>query len=149
MIAELAACNAAYAVIKAALANGKELSAIGGKVFDYFDNKAKIQEKATQKGGGSDLEEFMALEQLRQQEEHLRDSMVYAGRPGMWDDWVKFQTLAARRRREQKEAAARAILLRKRKREQLIEYIVVAIASIILAVLLIYGIVIYMTYIRK
>jgi len=108
MLAELAAANAAFAVIKGALANGKELSALGGRVFDYFDNKAKIQEKATNKGGGSDMEEFMALEQLKAQEEHLRESMVYAGRAGMWDDWVKFQAAAARRRREQKEAAARA-----------------------------------------
>jgi len=149
MLAELAAANAAFAVIKGALANGKELSALGGRVFDYFDNKAKIQEKATSKGGGSDMEEFMALEQLRQQEEHLRESMVYAGRAGMWDDWVKFQAQAARRRREQKEAAARAIIVRKAKMEQLIEYIAVGIATAILAALMIYGIFIYMVHIKK
>jgi len=149
MLAELAAANAAFAVIKGALANGKELSALGGRVFDYFDNKAKIQEKATSKGGGSDMEEFMALEQLRQQEEHLRESMVYAGRAGMWDDWVKFQAQAARRRREQKEAAARAVIVRKAKMEQLIEYIAVGIATVILAALMIYGIFIYMAYIKK
>jgi hypothetical protein len=117
MLAELAAANAAFNVIKAALANGKELSALGGRVFDYFDNKAKIQEKATSKAAGgaerSDMEEFMALEKLKQQEEHLRESMVYAGRPGMWEDWVKFQAQAARRRRENKEAVARAAVLRK------------------------------------
>jgi len=149
MIAELAAANAAYAVIKAALANGKELSALGSKVFDYFDNKAKIQEKATSKGGGSDMEEFMALEQLKQQEEHLRESMVYAGRAGMWDDWVKFQAQAARRRREQKEAAARAVIVRKAKIERLIEYFAVGVATMILAALMIYGIFIYMAYIKK
>ena len=149
MLAELAAANAAFAVIKGALANGKELSALGGRVFDYFDNKAKIQEKATQKGGGSDMQEFMALEQLRQQEEHLRESMVYAGRAGMWDDWVKFQAQAARRRREQKEAAARAVIVRKARMEQLIEYIAVGIATAILAALMIYGIFIYMVHIKK
>jgi hypothetical protein len=149
MLAELAAANAAFAVIKGALANGKELSALGGRVFDYFDNKAKIQEKATSKGGGSDMEEFMALEQLKQQEEHLRESMVYAGRAGMWDDWVKFQAQAARRRREQKEAAARAVIVRKAKMEQLIEYIAVGIATVILAALMIYGIFIYMVHIKK
>jgi len=106
MLAELAAANAAFAVIKGALANGKELHQLGSRVFDYFDNKATIQEKATKKGGGTDMEEFMALEQLRQQEEELRERMVYAGRPGMWDDWVKFQAAAARKRREAKEAAA-------------------------------------------
>ena len=148
MIAELAAANAAFNVIKAALANGKELSALGSRVFDYFDNKSKIQEKATQKGGGSDLEEFMALEQLKQQEEELRERMVYAGRPGMWDDWVKFQAQAARRRREAKEAALREAQTRKARAAQLIEYIVLGMASIILAALLIYGIVLYMRYLR-
>ena len=70
MLVELAAANAAFSVIKQALANGKELSSLGSKVFDYFDNKAKIQEKATKKGGGSDMEEFMALEQLKAQAPH-------------------------------------------------------------------------------
>jgi hypothetical protein len=151
MIAELAAANAAFAVIKAALANGKELSAIGGRVFDYFDNKAKLQEKATQKGGGaerSDMEEFMALEQLKAHEEHLRESMVYAGRAGMWDDWVKFQAQAARRRRENKEAVARAIVLRKKRMEKMVEYVAVGIATVILAALMVYGMVLYIKYLR-
>jgi hypothetical protein len=148
MIAELAAANAAFNVIKAALANGKELSALGSRVFDYFDNKAKIQEQATQKGGGSDLQEFMALEQLRQQEEELRERMVYAGRPGMWDDWVRFQAQAARRRREAQEAAKRAKAQRAERAAQLTEYIAVGMASVILAGLMIYGLVIYIKYIR-
>lgn len=148
MIAELAAANAAFNVIKAALANGKELSALGGRVFDYFDNKAKIQEQATQKGGGSDLQEFMALEQLRQQEEELRERMVYAGRPGMWDDWVRFQAQAARRRREVQEAAKRAKAQRAQRAAQLTEYIAIGMASVILAGLMIYGLVIYIKYIR-
>lgn len=149
MLAEIAAANAAFAVIKGALANGKELSALGSKVFDYFDNKAKIQEAVTKKGGGSDLEEFMALEQFKQQEEELRERMVYAGRPGMWEDWIKFQAQAARRRREEKEAAIRAIKLRKEKIDKLIEYLVLGVASVILAGLIVYGIIIYMMYIRK
>ena len=148
MLAEIAAANAAFAVIKGALANGKELHQLGSRVFDYFDNKAKIQEQATKKGGGSDLEEFMALEQLKQQEEHLRESMVYAGRPGMWDDWVKFQAQAARRRREAKEAAARAAVERKRRAERMAEYIAVGAATIILAGLIVYGIVLYMRHLR-
>ena len=148
MLAEIAAANAAFSVIKAALANGKELHQLGSRVFDYFDNKAKIQEKATQKGGGSDLEEFMALERLKQQEEELRERMVYAGRPGMWDDWVKFQAQAARRRREAKEAAAREAIRRQERAARLTEYIVMGMATVILAALMIYGIVLYMRYLR-
>lgn len=148
MLAEIAAANAAFAVIKGALANGKELSALGSRVFDYFDNKAVIQEKATKKGGGSDMEEFMALEQLKQQEEELRERMVYAGRPGMWDDWVKFQAAASRRRREAKEAAAREVLRRQERAARLTEQIVLGVAAVILAVMMVYGIVLYVKYLR-
>lgn len=148
MLAEIAAANAAFAVIKGALANGKELHQLGSRVFDYFDNKAKIQEQATKKGGGSDLEEFMALEQMRQQEEELRERMVYAGRPGMWNDWVKFQAAAARRRREEAEAAKREKARRDARLEELTEYIAVGMASIILAALLVYGLIIYIKHIR-
>jgi hypothetical protein len=148
MLAEIAAANAAFAVIKGALANGKELHQLGSRVFDYFDNKAKIQESATKKGGGSDLEEFMALEQLKQQEEELRERMVYAGRPGMWIDWVKFQAAAARKRREDAEAAKRERVRRAERLAQLTEYIVIGMASVVLAALIIYGIVLYMLHLR-
>jgi len=148
MIAEVMAANAAFNVIKQALANGKELHQLGSRVFDYFDNKAKIQESATKKGGGSDLEEFMALEQLKQQEEELRERMVYAGRPGMWGDWQKFQAAAARKRREDAEAIKRENARRAERLAQLIEYIVLGMASIVLSALIIYGIILYMKYLR-
>ena len=148
MLAEIAAANAAFAVIKGALANGKELHQLGSRVFDYFDNKAKIQESVTKKGGGSDLEEFMALERLKQQEEELRERMVYAGRPGMWNDWQKFQAAAARKRREAKEEAEREAIRRQESLAQLVEYIALGIASVILAALLTYGIILYMLHLR-
>jgi hypothetical protein len=149
MLLELAAANAAFNVIKQALANGKELSDLGSKVFDYFDNKAKIQQKVNEKGNRSDIEEFFALEKLNAQEVELRERMIYAGRPGMWQDWQKFQAAAARRRREEKEAEIKAIRLRKEKMERLIEYLVLGLASIILSALIVYGVYIYMMYIRK
>lgn len=149
MLVELAAANAAFAVIKGALANGKELSDLGSRVFDYFNAKSKIQEQATQKGGGSDLEEFMALEKLRLQEIELREMMQWNGRAGMWDDWLRFQAAAARKRREEKEAAARAIVVRKAKMEVLVEYIAMGVAGVILAALLVYGLILYLMYIKR
>lgn len=130
MIAELAAANAAFAVIKKAVQNGGDLLAAGNKLFEYFDNKATIQQKSNAKGGGSDHEEFMALEQLRQQEEFLRESMIYAGRPGMWDDWLKFQADAAKRR----EQARRAEIARKKRlKEQAINAFWWAVLVVVLA----------------
>jgi hypothetical protein len=148
MLAEIAAANLAFNVIKQALANGKELHQLGSRVFDYFDNKSKIQESANKKGGGSDLEEFMALEQLRQQEEELRERMVYAGRPGMWGDWLKFQAQAARQRKEAKDAAIREAIKRRERLEQIVEYIAIGMAVIVLAGLMIGGLVIYMKHLR-
>lgn len=148
MLAEIAAANAAFAVIKGALANGKELHQLGSRVFDYFDNKAKIQEQATKKGGGSDLEEFMALENLKQQEEELRERMIYTGRPGMWNDWLKFQAQAARKRREDANAVAREKMRRQEQLEQMAEYIAIGMAVFVLAGLMVGGFIIYMKHLR-
>ena len=98
MLAELAAANAAFAVIKQTIANGKEIYDAGNAASSYFDNKNKIQRKLRQKGNRSDIEEFFALEKMKQQEEELKQIMIYAGRPGLWDDWLKFQSDAKRER---------------------------------------------------
>ena len=107
MLAELAAANAAFAVIKQAVSNGKEIAAAGSAIAEFVGAKEKLQQKAQRKGGGSDLEEFMALEKIREQEEQLKQIMIYAGRPGLWGDWQKFQAKARIARREAEEAAAR------------------------------------------
>ena len=116
MIAELMAANAAFAVIKETINNGGDLLSAGQKLFDYFDNKSAIQKKAKEGGMKSDLEEFMALEKLKQQEAELRQMMIYQGRGGLWDDWMQFQ-VEARKKREKAEAEAR--LKRQRRIEAL------------------------------
>ena len=107
MLAELAAANAAFAVIKTAVQNGKDIAAAGSAIASFVGAKEDLQRKANRKGGGSDLEEFMALEQIRQQEEQLKTIMIYAGRPGLWGDWQRFQAKARTARREQEEALAK------------------------------------------
>ena len=103
MIVELMACNAAFAVIKETISNGGEIMNAGQAVFDYFDNKSALAKRANEKGGSnrSDLEEFMALEQLKKQELELREMMQWQGRAGMWDDWLKFQSQAKRKREDE------------------------------------------------
>jgi hypothetical protein len=85
----------------------------GQALFQYFDTKAEIQKKASAKGGTErgDLEEFMALEQLKKQEEELREMMIYQGRAGMWTDWLTFQLKA----KKQREAVEREKALRKQR----------------------------------
>tara|TARA_R110000764_G_scaffold4901_1_gene19897 strand:- start:1501 stop:1956 length:456 start_codon:yes stop_codon:yes gene_type:complete len=100
MLAELAACNAAFSVIKTALANSGELASAGKALGTYFNQKNALEKKVNKKGGGSELEEFLALEKLKQQEDELRELMIWQGRPGLWQDWVQHQALAARERKE-------------------------------------------------
>ena len=107
MLAELAAANAAFAVIKQAVSNGKEIAAAGSAIAEFVGAKEKLEKKAQKKGNGSDLEEFMALEQIREREEELKQMMIILGRPGLWSDWQKFQAKARVARREAEVEAAR------------------------------------------
>jgi hypothetical protein len=113
MLAELAIANAAFSVIKECVQNSGDIMAAGESLFKYFDSKAEIQKKASAKGGTErgDLEEFMALEKLKKQEEELREMMIYQGRAGLWTDWLKFQLEAKKKR----EAAEREKVLRKQR----------------------------------
>jgi len=106
MLAELAVANAAFAVIKETVSNGGDIFAAGQSLFKYFDSKSAIQRKVNE-GGKSALEEFAALEQLKIQEAELKRMMVYHGRGGLWDDWLKFQAEAARKREADKREVAR------------------------------------------
>ena len=103
MLAELAAANAAFSVIKSFVSNGKELASCGKQISDFVFAKEEIERRAKkQKAKGvrtNDLEEFMALEQLKQKEDELKQIMIYAGRPGLWQDWQKFQAEARKSRR--------------------------------------------------
>ena len=107
MLAELAAANAAFSVIKTAVQNGKEIAAAGNAIAQFVGAKEDLQRKANKRGNGSDLEEFMALEQIREKEDELKQMMIILGRPGLWSDWQKFQAKARIARREQEEAAIR------------------------------------------
>tara|TARA_R110000823_G_C15789093_1_gene485944 strand:- start:110 stop:553 length:444 start_codon:yes stop_codon:yes gene_type:complete len=113
MLVELAAANAAYAVIKETIANGGDIMAAGKHLFSFFDNKAAIAKKANE--SGSDSEAFFALETIRQNEKALQELMMWHGRPGLWDDWLKFQSDAKRKR--DAEAKAEALAKIKRKEE--------------------------------
>ena len=104
MLAELMIANQAFAVIKEAVQHSGDIMAAGDALFKYFDSKAELQKKANEKGGSSrgDLEEFMALEKLKQQEEELKQMMIYSGRGGMWDDWLAFQVKVKKKREADK-----------------------------------------------
>ena len=109
MLAELAACNAALAIITKTLQHGKELTTAGKAVADFVINRDALATKASKKkhsiwtkiapGGKEDmLQTFMALEEIKKQEDKLRETMQLYGRPGLYQDWVRFQAEARKSR---------------------------------------------------
>lgn len=118
MLLELAACNAAFAVIKETVQNSGDIMSAGQALFSYFDNEASLQKRLNKKSGSTvntDLEEFAALEQIKNQKAELEQLMNYHGRAGLLDDWRMFQAKAAKRREEQKREDARAKVIRAKK----------------------------------
>ena len=89
-------------------------------LFTQMLTKEQIEKKAKkQRAKGvrtNDLEEFMALEKIKQQEEELKQIMIYAGRPGLWADWQRFQAEARKSRRYAEKMA-------EKQREELIQII--------------------------
>ena len=82
MLAELAAANAAFGVIKSFVSNGKELASCGKQISDFVFAKEKIEKEVNK-----------------------QKAMIYVGRPGLWADWQKFQAQARKARREQERLA--------------------------------------------
>lgn len=134
MLAELAAINGAFAIIKQTIANGRELADASSAIGDFVNAKETLQSRQRKKKAsvfGNDFEEFMALEKVKQQEADLQSWMQLYGRAGLWPDWVKFQAEA----RKQRQAAIRE---RERKKEELKEAIGI-FAIILFSALIILG----------
>ncbi len=135
MIAELAAFNAGFQVVKTFVANGRDLSdamgAIGKMVGAKEDLKRRHEKKKRSVlsvlGGKteSDFEEFMALEKITELEKEMMSMMRLYGRPGLYDDWLKFQGEARKKRREEE-------LAERRRKAKNFEYISWTIAFVIM-----------------
>lgn len=114
MLAELAMANSAYQVLRQAVANGAELHKYAKQIGDFVNAKADIEKKYEKKknslfGGhkDDDLQEFLALEEIRKNQAELESAMKLYGRAGLYDDWVKFQA-KSRVSRQQAEAERKA-----------------------------------------
>ena len=150
MLAELAAFNAGFAVVKQFVANGRDLSDAMGAIGQMVGAKEDLKNRGEKKkksvlsvlGGKTenDFEEFMALEKIKQIEKELTSMMKLYGRPGLHDDWVRFQAEARKQRRQQ-------ALEEKKRKEKLVEYAAWVFASVVLVGGFI-GLVLWVKYLR-
>ena len=117
MLAELAACNAAFGIVKKFVQNGRSVADCAKQIGIIAESKDKLQKKVQKKRSGfmgtlrpqlaTDLEEFMALESIKEAEADLKQLMIYTGRAGLWDSWLMFQKEARVNRREAEKEAER------------------------------------------
>jgi len=149
MLAELAMANSAFAVIKKAVQNGRELHQVGKAISDFTFSKDHLAKTATAKKNSiwskflgkeaHDLEEFMALEDLKQKEEELRQMMQLYGRGGLYNDYVKFCAEARKKREYQKKEQEKFM-------EQLKEYLLVGLVLVVSLGGL--GVIVYLMYLK-
>lgn len=138
MIAELAAANAAFDVIKQTIQNGQEIYEAGEALARYFGLKNEIQKRAHEHGYKSDLEAFMAAEKLKAQEDELKDIMIWQGRGGMWQDWLSFQ---AQMKQSREKEAAEKLAAKKKRKKALIDSCLIGVT--VLTVLACVGIIVF------
>lgn len=146
MLAELAAANAAFAVIKEAVQNSGDLMNAGKALSQLFDSEAALRKRLLEKSGdtvNTDAEEFFALEQIKNQKAELERAMTYCGRPGLIDDWRMFQAKAAKQRKEAQEEEIRKKLRRK---DQIIEAFWWGVLAVAVAVCVYFAAVIYQLF---
>ena len=144
MLAELAAANAAFSIIKQTVQNGRELQDASGAILKYVGAREELSRRAKKKKKpgvqSSDLEEFMALEKLKQQETQLKEIMIWPGRPGLWQDWQRFQAQARKSRRVQEALA-------KKRREEFMRAFSIFV-GIVVGVLGVVGLVVWVLFLR-
>ena len=113
MLAELAIANAAFAVIKTTLSNGRELVDAGKAVGDYFGAEKAIA-KQVEAGTGDVLAAFQAKKQLQKQEEELKFMLNKQGLMG-YHNFLEFKANYSREQKELQKEQARQRFLRQQK----------------------------------
>ncbi len=151
MLEMLMVANSAFAVIKQTLENGKDIASAGSSISRFVMAEDQLQKDLHRKRNSiwtnllgktdNDLEEFMALEQIRVKHDKLREYMQLYGRAGLWTD---YQAYCAEARKARKEAAEKA-----KKRREEIKELVLKIILIILITTLLAGVVTVLAVIAK
>jgi hypothetical protein len=143
MLAELALANAAFATIKATLANGRELLDAGKAVTDYFGASSAISKEVATKGKGSALEAYQAQQQLMKQEEELKFMLNKQGLLG-YHDFLQFKAQFARDQKEAAKAKARKKYQRAAAIEEALTLGIKVMAGLLITVAALFGAAIYL-----
>ena len=117
----MAGINAAYAIIKSTIENGKELSSRAQAIGKFASGRTELEKIHQAKSNSfwvklagtdaSDLETFMHKEKVKRMKNSLREYMQLYGRGGMWGDYQKY---CAEARKDRARAVREKQLARKK-----------------------------------
>ena len=151
MLEMLMVANSAFAVIKQTLENGRDIASAGSAISRFVGAEDQLQRDLHKIRNSiwtnllgrtdNDLEEFMALEQIRVKNEKLGEYMQLYGRAGLWTD---YQQYCAEARKARKEAEAK-----RKKQRQEFKDLVLKIVLFILITALLAGVVTVLAVIAK
>ncbi len=123
MLAELAAFNAGFAVIKQTILHGKDITSALGSLSNMVAAEEDLRAAGNRKKKSvwsklagkntDDFEEFISLHQIKEQRKEL-ESMVRLYATFSWDDYLAFE--ARMRVKRKREAEEREKIIAKQKR---------------------------------
>ena len=122
MIAEtlaiVSAANAAVGQLKTLIGTGSDIASMGKQLNALLTAEETLKAEGESKkksllsmalGRSEDsFDEFMELERIREAKKEIESAMRLFGRPGGYDDWVKWQAQERVRKKQEAEDRAKA-----------------------------------------
>ena len=136
-IAAIKIANEAIGAIKEFAGHVESVGQMGKDLTKLADAKDELQKSAKE----GDMEAFWALEDIKRHEAEVKQMFIYAGRPGLWDDYCTFIT----NRKTLRENEAKRQAAKKARKKKLIKDWSIGIA-VTVAVLSAVGIIGYIFY---
>ena len=109
-IAAIKIANEAIGAIKEFAGHVESVGQMGKDLTKLADAKDELQKSAAD----GDMEAFWALEDIKRHEAEVKQMFIYNGRPGLWEDYVKFiDNRKTLRENERKRAEAKRLARKK------------------------------------
>ena len=138
MLEMLMVANSAFAVIKQTIENGRDISSAGSAIAKFVGAEDQLQQDLHKRKNSmwtnflgrqdNDLEEFMALEEIRRKKETLREFMQLYGRANLYNDYLAHCAEARKRRKE-------SAIARKKRSEKIQDIILKVVLGILITTL--------------
>ena len=136
-IAAIKIANEAISAIKEFAGHVESVGQMGKDLTKLADAKDELQKSAAD----GDMEAFWALEDIKRHEAEVKQQFIYAGRPGLWDDYCTFIA----NRKTLRENERKRIAAQKARRKKLIKDWSIGVGATI-AVLSVVGFAVYAIY---